>query len=213
MSGSPDEYPFRDEAVPCGACGDKEGSSADGGGCRNHPEYAYCHDGTLFPLLRGKTFDPGYPARGPSYSSGGEPGEPARVLCPTCNDENGPETACTHDGCAIEPMSFEEVVATAAPGFQKDVRRAFLAFVTGASDARAFRRELIVYSRVAPQVILDAEGRAVFETEEAVVERKRRERALRRPIRTRRRRAVSWEDDRAAGTLMAHLAVLEEASA
>ena len=206
MSGSAEEDPFRDEPVPCGACGDKEGGSANWGGCRNHPEYAYCHDGTLFPLIRGKTFDPGYPARGPSYSSGGEPGEPARVLCPTCEDEGGPETACTHDGCAIEALSFEEVVATAAPVFQKNVQRAFLAFATGRMDARALRRELVSYTRVAPQVILDAKGHVVFETEAAVVERKRRERVLRRGFHT-RRRGVTWEDERAGDTLTSHIAV------
>lgn len=208
MSGSPeeDDPPFRDEAVPCGACGDPESGSATWGGCRNHPEYAYCHDGTLFPLLRGKTFDPGFPARGPSHSSGGEPGEPARVLCPTCNNEALSETACTSEGCPFEAWPFERVVDEAFRPFRAVVQRSFRLFVKGEMDAVSFRRDVVAYARVSPHVILNSQGNVVFETKEAVMDRKRLERRTRRDTSVSQKR-WGWHDEHAAETLEGHLAL------
>jgi hypothetical protein len=211
MSGSPDEDPFRDTPVPCGACGDKEGGSANWGGCRNHPEYVFCHDGTLFPLIRGKTFDPGYPARGPSFSSGGEPGEPAHVMCPTCDNAEEIETACTSHGCPFEAWPFDKAVEEAFRHDQDRVRGAFLAFVQGRMSAANFRRELVSYGRIVPQVILDPAGLVVFETDEAVAARKRRQRIARRDVHRLQRRGLSWNDECAGDTLTEHLTVIEGA--
>lgn len=74
-------------SMACRDCGDPEGRSAFTGQCQNHPDYHECEDcGAIYPLVEG-TYIPGTPDRGPSWSSGGEPGDPPEFYCPACPEE------------------------------------------------------------------------------------------------------------------------------
>lgn len=142
--------------VACLLCGDAEGRNPYDFVCEHHPDFVLCHCGLVFPLMRG-TYDPGFPARGPSWSSGGEPGEPPQVLCPDCVLEERCE-----ESCPFEPIPLENFLGLVEGSYQQKHVAAALRQALLTARWTDFAAALHAYTAWHGWRIMDPEGRVWF---------------------------------------------------